>query len=808
MIDARHFAPLGDVQRVGRTERGALLEIGDDRVRLDLVREDILRIQLARGAGFEEKPTHATCFELPERMAFEFRDSPTRCTLQTASLEISVEKRDFALNAARGDGTVLFESARDAAGRSQALRVLNDEFIVERRTQPSDSLYGLGQKTGSVERRGRQYVLWNLDVLATHARELNRLYETDLTQTPTSANFDPYYTSIPFFQHVAFGAQETRAAGFFIDNAFKSHFDFKEPERYMFRFFGGQYTEYVFAGPTLASVLEAYTFITGRMSLPPIWSLGHHQCRWHDYTDRELLEIGREYRRRNIPCDALWLDIGHMDEFRVFTWHKERFPDPRATFEQMRAEGFRSVAIVDPGIKEEPGYAVFDEARRQNLLCKTEGGALYTGQVWPGRTVFPDFSRDETRAFWAERIRDHVALGLSGVWNDMNEPATGNVEPFAMRFDRDGANHPHERYHNQYALAMALATEAGLRAALPDERPFILSRAGSAGIQRVAAQWLGDNTSSFEHLAMSISMALGMGLSGQPFIGADIPGFAGEPTEELALRWFQAGALSPFSRCHNMSGCPDQYPWSFGPAVEAIARDALSLRYRLLPYLYAAFTRASATGEPIQRPLLFDFPNDPDARARDDQFLLGEALLVAPVVAPSARSRAVYLPEGDWFDWYTGERLEGRRLYTIDAPLSKIPLFARAGYVIPMYEHAPSSTLDFFPELIELHLFAPKTAVSRTSLLYEDDGRSLRYQTGAFRRTALKLEQRGYDLHLSAQVSGDGFAECRRGRLRLVLHGMHAEAASLDGQAVFFEAGSLLIENQGQAFELAIRAGT
>jgi len=253
-------------------------------------------------------------------------------------------------------------------------------------------------------------------------------------------------------------------------------------------------------------------------------------------------------------------------------------------------------------VKYEPGYGVFDDGLAKNLFCKTEAGNVYIGQVWPGRTAFPDFSKPATRAWWGELNAKHIGSGIAGIWNDMNEPATGQVEPFSMRFDRDGENHPHERFHNQYGLLMAMGTDQGLLAAEPSLRTFILSRAGFSGIQRYAAQWLGDNCADWSHIAMSIPMTAGMGVSGQAFIGGDIPGFTSSPSAELAARWTQYGALTPFCRYHSERGESDKYPWSFGPGTEQLARAALQLRYRLLPYIYSAFVNSSETGAPIQRP--------------------------------------------------------------------------------------------------------------------------------------------------------------------------------------------------------------
>jgi alpha-glucosidase len=475
--------------------------------------------------------------------------------------------------------------------------------------------------------------------------------------------------------------------------------------------------------------------------------------------------------------------------------------------ETMTEQGFRLVTIVDPGVKVDAGYPVFEEGRAKNLFCKTDSGDVYVGQVWPGRTVFPDFVKPETRGWWASLVARHVGGGIAGIWNDMNEPATGEIDPFAMRFDRDGANHCHERFHNQFALLMAMSTHEGLSAARPGVRPFILSRAGFAGIQRYAAQWLGDNYSDWDHLRMSIPMALGMGISGQPFVGADIPGFDGAATAELAVRWVQCGALTPFCRYHNRDGQPDQYPWSFGPEVEKLSREALELRYRLLPYIYSAFLRASETGDPIQRPLAYDFQDDARARETNDAYLFGEGLLVAPVCEPGRTSRAVYLPEGTWIDWHTDERHAGGRLVTVDAPLERIPLFGRGGSVVPAYESAPASTMHHHPDRIVLHVFVPAEDGEFHSYLHEDDGLTTAFRNGAHYRTLFRLERRGAALSLASSVTGRGFPEFRRRAFRVVLHGFAGRKLALNGRTHQLENGTLDFENRAEDFLITLALG-
>ena len=803
MVQPSLLSSLGNVRSLEKTEHGILLDVGEEKFRADVLRPDLLRLKISQAGSFDEDPTFATHFKVSGAPPFRVIDGADSITLDAGRLRLVISKRPFGLTAYRADGSAIFEDACDEAGHSRGYLHLNDAFTVTRRIGSHDAVYGLGQKAGRFDRRGRKFILWNTDILAPGVLQKNRLYEADSTQTGRSTCFDPYYTSIPFFYHCRADSKGAKMAGFFVDNGYKSTFEFQGSDTYCYRFDGGQYTEYVFAGPSMSDILSGYTFVTGRMSAPPLWSLGHHQCRFHDYTEQQILEIGAEYRERGIPCDVLWLDIGHMNGYRVFTWDADKFPDAPKLIDKLKSEKLRLVTIVDPGVKVEAGYSVFEEARARGLFCRTDSGQLYIGQVWPGRSVFPDFVKPAARTWWADLTAQHIASGVAGIWNDMNEPATGDVEPFGMRFDRDGANHSHERYHNQYALLMAMSTHEGVRRAAPSLRTFILSRAGFAGIQRYAAQWLGDNCSEWDHIEMSIPMAMAMGICGQPFVGADIPGFAANPTPELATRWMQYGALTPFCRCHNEAGERDQYPWSFGPGVEKRARAALELRYRLLPYIYSTFMRASETGEPIQRPLVYDFQNDRHARETEDAYLFGEALLVAPVTKAGQSARHVYLPQGTWVDWYSGERHSGGQFITAPAPLDRIPLFARGGWVIPTYATAPRSTMDHHPELLELHLAIPDEDGEFFSHLHEDDGVTDAFRGGAFLRTTFCLSRQRGRIHISARVTGDGFREFRRRLLHVVFHGRSPEKAELREGEIRTKEGRLEFDNRGEGFELS-----
>jgi alpha-glucosidase len=806
MIDTSGYRRFELVDGVEETARGVEAALHGERLRIDVVRDDVVRFKISRGGAFDESPTFAVCVDpTGDPVDFTVERDAGAVRVRTAALVATLGLDPFRLDVHRADGSPVVETALDVEGRPEAYVTRNDAWALRRRCRPEDAIYGLGEKAGTHNRKGRDFTLWNTDVLDDNATAefIAGRDADDPRADPTSAEFDPYYVSIPFFHH---HAQPSGAVGSsFIDNGHRAFYDFTASDEYAIHFEGGQYTEYVFAGPGLPDILEADTWLTGRMALPPLWALGYHQCRWFHYTQDAVEALGARHRELGVPCDVLWLDIDYMDGYRVFTWDGEAFPDPPGMLERLREAGLRVITIIDPGVKAEPGYAIFDQGLERDVFCRTEGGDVYIGQVWPGDTAFPDFVTEEGRAWWGELNAAHVQSGLAGIWNDMNEPATGVIPPGRMRFGR--GEFPHERFHNQYALLMAMGTVTGLREAMPDLRTFVLTRAGSPGIQRYAANWMGDNQSRWDHLWVSIPMAAGFGLSGQPFVGADVGGFMGYAESEMFLRWMQYGVLTPFCRNHSMQGNVDQYAWSWGETVLGHVRDAIRLRYRLLPYLYAAFVRASETGAPVQRPLVFDFQGDASVRDVDDEYLLGPDLLVAPVLEPGTTARQVYLPAGEWFDWHTGERHAGGGWVVAPTPMERIPLYARAGAVIPMWPEAPQSTSGHHPEVVELHVFPPGADGERASLLQEDDGLTLAALQGACRRSTLTLARSGDEIVLDAAVEGDGYAEFAREAFELVLHGEPPAAVEVDGEQAEVRERRVRVANAGTAFGARWRAG-
>ena len=807
MINTEKYLKLTTVDSVVATERGLLAQLHGESLRIDVLASDVIRVKISRGGTFDEAPSHALTPEVAARGAlpdqvvpFEFKLNDNEAVIVTADLRVVVGLNPFFVDVWRIDGTAVVETARDSHGQPLAFETLNDAFAIYRKIGANDAVYGLGEKAGRQNRRGRSFTLWNTDVLNpdSSGEFTQGRAKSDPRSDNTSSEFDPFYISIPFFY--AQTDSTSAVMGSFVDNPYRGYYDFSGHSEYQIHFDGGQYTEYIFAGPSIAGILGQYTELTGRAELPPVWALGYHQCRWHKYTQAEVLELGAKHRELDVPLDTLWLDIDYMDGYRVFTWNDELFPNPGAMLAELAEDKLGVITIIDPGVKHDPGYSVHDDGVAKDVFARTAGGGNYIGQVWPGDTLFPDFSKPETREWWGALNAEHVRSGLAGIWNDMNEPATGNIKSGAMRFS-DG-KFEHEKFHNQYALLMAMGTVDGLKQAMPELRTFVLSRAGSAGIQRYAANWMGDNFARWDHLWVSIPMGAGLGLSGQSFVGADIGGFAEDTTPELFARWIQYGALTPFARNHSVINTIDQYVWSFGQEVLDIAREALKLRYRLLPYIYSAFVKNNLTGEPIQRPLIFDYQGDPNVRDLDTQYLFGRDLLVAPVLEAGLEAREVYLPAGEWFDLFTDERIvagdgsavEGETIH-VELSSESIPVFVRAGAIVPMWAEAPKSAREHYPAVLELHAYVPSSDGTFSSFLQEDDGLTFAANAEAFVRTELTLTRSGDALTIAGVAIGSGFAAFKRTTLRIVLHGLATDAAP----------GVIELENSGQSFEVEVR---
>ncbi len=711
----------------------------------------------------------------------------------------ALEKPRPGLGPAPADFPVRVKFSTDGAGR----RVARIDC------PPGTDFYGTGEVPGQLRRNGRFTILWNHDAYGYRD------------------NSPSLYQSHPWVLAVR---RDGSALGVLADTTYRVRIDTgpsSDPESIVFTAEGPAFPVIVIDKPTPQEVLVGLAELTGRMPLPPKWAIGFHQCRYSYFPEARVREIARNFRERRIPADVIWFDIDYMDGFRVFTFDRGHFPDPRRLNEDLRAMGFHNVWMINPGIKARddepsPNDPTPEEAAREeeqlraarraerdrfralrdsgtaiDAWVKTADGRVYQGQVWPGWCVFPDFTDPSVRSWWASLYRDFMAQGITGVWNDMNEPAVFNVASKTMPEDNrhkgdpalprndgtpqgpDAASGDHARYHNVYGMQMVKATREGIRSANPDRRPFVLSRANYLGGQRYAATWTGDNTADWYHLESSVPMVLNVGLSGQPFIGPDIGGFAGNgpPGREAELysRWIGFGALLPFSRGHTGKDTIDKEPWAFGPEVEETARAALERRYRLLPYLYTLFREASVTGLPVARPTFFADLKDPALRHEDDSFLLGSDLLVVAQMTPD-RSRTPVMPAVR-----TGERWQTVD-FEGDSRFKDLPrLYLRPGAIVPagpVLQYVDEKPLDPLTLLVNLDAHGEAKGT-----LYEDAGDGYAHEQGEFLLTTYRASLDGDLVRVRVEATeGKMSRPARKMHVRLFVAGREYRGEGTDGR--------------------------
>ncbi|AHC16079.1 glycoside hydrolase family 31 protein [Salinispira pacifica] len=629
-------------------------------------------------------------------------------------------------------------------------------WIVNFRSHPEYRFYGLGEKNGGPEFSGRRVGFRNTDVLGDFP-----------WQQVISGEPDPMYISIPYVLIHSPGGW----LGVFSHNLYRSwmalgsnpHIEIMDSADTDQQLFiaaeDGAPVLFFIAGDTPEQVTRQFHRLLGTHPRPPLWSLGHHQSRWGYAGPDDLNQVREQFRKYGIPNDGLWLDIDYMDGYRVFSFDPDLFPDPGAEIDRLQSHGHRVVPIIDPGVKLDPGYPPYQEGSTQELFCKNSAGGEYVGYVWPGETVFPDFSLAETRDWWAKKVSVLADLGIEGIWLDMNDPATGDASPEDMRFQNGRL--PHGYFHNSYALGMQKASREGFQRHAPDLRPFILSRSGSPGTSRYAAVWLGDNASNYHHLAQTIKTGMNLGLSGIPFWGADVPGFIEDADAKLMIDWYKSAFLQPFLRNHSCKGTAHQEPWKFGSRVRNIVSRFIRLRYRLLPYLYNLHIEQELHGGAILAPLWYHFPDSMEESWNiGDAFMVGPSILQAPSTMENQQKRKVYLPaqvEGEhtfpgWFDAGDGSWKKGGRWIQCSLDDESTPLFFREDSIIPMLHKEPKTNQSDISN-VEFHVIM--RAGSRATLEYRyvsDDG-----LTGGYTRA--NQTEISIKAHVRRQGGGKGKKE-------------------------------------------------
>ncbi|MDO6597535.1 glycoside hydrolase family 31 protein [Oceanihabitans sp. 2_MG-2023] len=616
-----------------------------------------------------------------------------------------------------------------------------------------ESYFGLGDKPEHLNLKGKRFQNWVTDSYAF------------------GKETDPIYKAIPFFT----GLHHNKAYGIFFDNTFRSYFDFGQERRNVTSFWaqGGEMDYYFIYGPKIQTVVEKYTDLTGKPhQLPPLWALGFHQCKWSYYPEANVKEITNKFRELQIPCDAIYLDIDYMDGFRCFTWNKEYFPDPKRMVKELADDGFKTVAIIDPGIKIDDEYSVFKEALDKDYFCKRADGPYMKGKVWPGECYFPDFTKPEVRDWWSGLFQELIEdVGIQGVWNDMNEPAVMEVPnktfPDDVRHDYDGNPCSHRKAHNVYGMQMARATYHGLKKFNYPKRPFVITRAAYSGTQRYTSTWTGDNVATWEHLWIANVQAQRMSMSGFSFAGSDIGGFAEQPQGELFTRWIQLGIFHPFCRVHSSGDHGDQEPWAFDEDVTDIVRKFIELRYQLLPYLYTCFWNLVEHGTPILQSLVMFDQEDTQTHYRTDEFVFGNHILACPILEPNAKGRRMYIPRGNWYNIWTDEIVEGGKEKWVDAEIDSMPIFIKAGAVIPKY---PVQQYVGEKNIEELTLDIYYTEGKESSQLFDDAHDGYDYTKGRYSFRTIKLTGKSNELIL--QQHKEGKYEASYQSFKLNIHGL------------------------------------
>ena len=595
--------------------------------------------------------------------------------------------------------------------------------------------YGLGEKGGDLNKKGCYTENFNTD------------------DPETDDDSITYYKTIPFYVAL----KEEATYGIFFDNSFRSYFDMgkERGDRIFFGAIGGQIQYYFIPGENIKEVVKNYTALTGRMEMPPLWSLGYQQCRFSYFSQEEVRELVKTFEEKDIPLDVVYLDIDYMDGFRVMTFKTPNFDDAAGLISDLKEKGIRTITIIDPGVKVDEEYDVFKRGKEGNHFTKKLDGEMFIGAVWPGDSAFPDFSNKDCREWWKSELKKFISEhGMDGIWNDMNEPCVFNNDHKTMLetclHNSDNGVIEHKEFHNRYGFEMSRCSKEAQEELHPNERGFSMTRATYAGGQRYSSVWTGDNMSLWSQMRMSISMNANLGISGFSFVGNDVSGFGLDSSEELFIRWMEMGPFIPIFRNHSNMYTRRQEPWAFGPRAEKIAKKSIELRYELLPYIYDLYYISHKEGLPIFRPMIMEYEKDMNLLNIREQFMLGENMIVAPVLYEGERSKTVYLPKGSWFNYFTSEKLQGGKWYKLPCELDEILVFVKEGAIIPTYNKKFRNVKER-PKNILLKVFGENAK----GFHYNDDGHTMEYLEGKYTymdikvvdgKEELKLINNGYSI--------------------------------------------------------------
>ena len=746
---------IGAVKSVKEVPGGYRLELTNAFAKVSAYNATTIRVRVTKALPTGDQ-SYAIDELIPKGKFTGKADNKDEIKLFTDSLLVIIRKNPFRVQF-YNKAQQLINADEDDLGISW----YGNQVSCYKKLNKDEKFVGLGEKTGPLNRRGNFYQHWNSDVPG---------YAT---------NADPLYSTIPFF----IGIHDQLVYGIFFDNTFKSYFNFgggADEELFHFGADDGEMNYYFFGGNTMTDIVKDYSLLTGRTTMPPLWSLGFQQSRWGYDNPDQFLDLAKNFREKKIPCDVLVSDINYMDNYKIFTW-SNKFPDVKGMMGNLKKQGFDLVTIIDPGIKIEKGYKAYEEGLANDHFVKYPNGKTFTVSVWPGRCHLPDFAKPSTRKWWGSSFKDaYVTNGVRGFWNDMNEPAGwGREFPNLVQFGDDNNRSTLYQVKNAYGLLMAKSTYEGTRALMNGDRPFVLTRASYSGIQKYSAQWTGDNVSSDEHMMLGFRLLNSMGISGIPYVGMDIGGFIGNPSPELFIRWLSLAVYSPLFRNHTHFGYNYREPWLFGENNTNTIRGIIEQRYKLLPYLYSSFYEAHTNGLPINRmlPLNYTFEEQVYNDKFQNQFLFGQQLLVCPVESNKQVAEVYFPGKQNWYRLSNDQKYDGGSVTFVSAPLYDPPVFVKEGAIIPM-QHVIQNTKEKGDGVLILHVW--KGSTTSSFVYYEDDGETYRYESGYFYKRLITYEPSG-KLRLAKKEGAYG---SKFSSVQLFFHGMgNLYSAIVNGKA-------------------------
>lgn len=706
---------------------------------------NIIRVRVSLNEKMDDFSYALTEDVKPAEHLLTVSDQGRVILLQTEAIDVLLEKApSFRVIFKNKSGRVINE---DVSGKGFGTSFTGERSTIYKVLQPEERFVGLGEVLGDLDKRGSCFTLNNTDTYKYGDPRLSM------------------YVSIPFY----IGILQQDVYGIFYHNSYKTFFNFgvSTPGFSSITAEGGDADYFFIYDADIAGILNHYTYLTGRMPLPPRWSLGYHQSRCSYYPDRNVRLLAETFKQKELPIDCIVLDADYLQDYEPFRINRERFPDMKGLTAYLKKLNIEVTASVNPGIKVDDTYDAHHDGLSKDVFVKYADGSVYTAEIAPSLNNFVDFTKPDSRKWWIDQMKFLPENGIHGYWNDMNEPAVGaSYLPDNLVFDFDGHKAGSLQAKNLYGMLMARSSYESAVTYGEGRRPFVLTRSGFAGVQRYAAVWTGDNTASDDFLTGGALLTAQMGLSGIPFVGDDLGGYIGPTSRELFIRWMETGTFAPFMRNHKEAYSQANEPWSYGEEAEAISREYLGFRYRLMPYLYSKFHEASLTGMPIARSLCIDFPHDDHIYSKpfQYQFLCGNAFLVVPVKSVE-KSKSVYLPEGGWYDLHSDQYLQGGQTLTVETPMHQIPVFVKASSVVPM-QSLVQSTEDKHNDTLYIHVF--KGSTKNVFQLYEDDGKTLDYRHGKYCHRQITYDPANRELRLGKQ---DGEFQSTYSMVKCIFHG-------------------------------------